>query len=152
MNWASESSNLSSSCLDVASSNLVTQRVGSSNLSTSVTRDFKSVVTDGFESRPVAGMKTRCSPQGFETPRGRHPQEAVNTGSYPRINTTNWLRINTTSSGNIHALTLPDLRINTTKVWPAAQRTQGFWRASFIFFLYLSYLIDINPLFATPAR
>ena len=152
MNWASESSNLSSSCLGVASSNLVTQRVGSSNLSTSVPRDFKSVVSDGFESRPVAGMKTRCSQQGFETPRGRHPQEAVNTGSYPRINTHKCLRINTHKTSDTHALTLTKSRINTHKVWPAAQRTQGFWRASFIFFLYLFYLIDMNPLFAPPAR
>ena len=102
--------------------------IGSSNLSTSVPRDFKSIVSQ------------HC------------PQEAVNTDSYPRINTTNWLRINTTSSGNIYALTLPDLRINTTKVWPAAQRTQGFWRASYIFFLYFSYLIRVNPLFAPPVR
>ena len=76
MSRASERFELSSSCCGV----------GSSNLSTSVTRDFKSVVSDGFKSRPVAGMKTRCSPQGFVTPRGHHPQEPVETACYPRIN------------------------------------------------------------------
>ena len=98
-------------------------------LSELMPRDFKSLVSkDGFESRPVvAGMKTRClSRQGFETPRGHYPQQAVNTCTYPRI--------------------------NTHKVWPAAQRTQGFWRASYIFFLYFFYLIRVNPLFAPPAR
>ena len=67
MSRASESSNLSSSC-----------RVGSSNLSTSKPRDFKSLVSrDGFESRPVvAGMKALClSPQGFETPRGHYTRK-----------------------------------------------------------------------------
>ena len=102
--------------------------IGSSNLSTSVPRDFKSVVSQ------------HC------------PQEAVNTGSYPRIITSIASRINTSKSSLIHALTLASSRINTSKVWPAAQRTQGFWRASYIFFLYFSYLIKVNPLFAPPAR
>ena len=113
-------------------------------LSEDMPRDFKSLVSkDGFESRPVvAGMKTRClSPQGFETPRGHYPQQAVNTCIYPRINTHKPLRINTHKSCVIHALTLTNLRINTHKVWPAAQTTQGFWPPSFIFYLYLFYLI-----------
>ena len=112
-------------------------------LSEDMPRDFKSLVSkDGFESRPVvAGMKTRCSPQGFETPRGHYPQQPVNTCIYPRINTHKPLRINTHKSCVIHALTLTNLRINTHKVWPAAQRTQGFWRPSFIFYLYLFYLV-----------
>lgn len=121
--------------------------IGSSNFSTSVPRDFKSLVSrapdcdsgcfkgHGFESRPVA------MPQGFVTTRGRCPQQAVNTCTYPRINTHKPIRINTHKSCVIHALTLTKSRINTHKVWPSAQRTQGFWRASFIFYLYFSYLI-----------
>ena len=131
----SESSNLSS-CFGV----------GSSNLSTSVPGDFKSLVS------AVAGMKTRCSPQGFETPRGQYPQEAVHTYTYPRINTHKPLRINTHKSCVIHALTLTSLRINTHKVWPSAQRTQGFWQSSYMFYLYLFYLIRMNPLFAAPTK
>ncbi len=160
MSRASESSYLSSS-LRAASSYLVSRcnvTLGLEGRFSDLPRDFKSLVSrapdcdsgclkgHGFVSRPVAMQ------QGFVTPRGHCPQQAVNTCTYPRINTHKPLRINTHKSCVIHALTLTKSRINTHKVWPAAQRTQGFWRASFIFFLYLFYLIDINPLFATPTR
>ena len=59
MSRASERYELSSSCCGV----------GSSNLSTSVTRDFKSLAVTGFSSR-----QQLC------------PQEPVETACYPRIN------------------------------------------------------------------
>ena len=97
----------------------------------------------GFEplSVGVAGMKTRC-----------YSQKPVDTCTYPRINTTKSLRINTTRIRDIHALTLPALRINTTSVVALAQSSKRLQRCSCSYFLYLLFLYLKLPILLRQQR
>ena len=89
---------------------------------------------------PVAGMKTRCQGVRVQVSQSGYQQSPVDTDTYPRINTTKGLRINTTRIRDIHALTLPTLRINTTRVVALAQSILRLQRCSCSYFLYLLFL------------